>query len=421
MIRITNKFDRHVLTQLGTFLFSVLYLCGCEQHPTIPIVPSESHLAPRPAPSITLTAAQEAKFSLTTKKIIQQELDEVVETTGQVQATVDNVAHVFSPVTGPMISVSAQLNQQVSKGTLLGRLKSDDVGQLQVQLLQDLAQNTAELRQAEAQTVLSKANYDRERILYEQRVSPRVDFETARAQYQKDQITVHALAEKKRHTIANMTSRLMLYNVPTSTVNQVLATQRILPFINLYAPKSGIVIKRDINVGEIAQPDKELFVVADLDKVWLVGEVYEKFVENIKIGQPVHITFDGIEGKVFEGHVSTMDAILDAQTRTLQVRVLADNRDHVLKPNMFARLQIKTGQRKVLAIPTTAIQKSGDASFVYVLTKPHTYEERKIKEGMRSNGFTEVSEGLLANEQILVNGTLSLRGEFMKQQNAGQL
>lgn len=380
----------------------------------VPEVPAEAGIAPTKARELSLFPAQERELGLFPETVRQVPLQETVEATGQVQAATERIAHIYAPISGPVMSVPVRLGQAIRQGQALATLKSDEIGQMQADLLHEMMQVTADLRQAKAQLELSKATYERESSLYQQRVSARADMEAARTAYEKDQAVVRSLEEKSRAAISTAQSRMALYGAAPCVAAKVVQNKRLYPYITLTAPRNGYLISRSVNAGELASMDKELFTVADLRRVWLVGNLYEQDIAKVRIGQDVHVTLDSFLNRVFPGKVSYVGSILDPQTRTLEVRVDADNPDLSLKPNMFARLIIRNGDRLAMAVPNSALQRNGDFAFVYVPIGPHLYEERRVKPGKEGSSHTEILEGLRLGEKVVTQGTLALKGEFQK-------
>jgi RND family efflux transporter MFP subunit len=151
-----------------------------------------------------------------------------------------------------------------------------------------------------------------------------------------------------------------------------------------------------------------------------VGNVFEEDIHAIKRGQPVQVHLDSQPNTTYMGTVDMVGAMLEPQTRTLDIRVQVPNPNLTLKPNMFAHMNILTGQRHVLAIPKTAIQQNGDHTYVYVPVGPHQYEERQVNINMSDAPFVEVVSGLHSGEQVVSHGTLSLKGEALKEDTKSQ-
>jgi cobalt-zinc-cadmium efflux system membrane fusion protein len=390
-------------------------LQGCGSDVKIPEVPSRTEL-PNMAPSkVVLTSAQEQNLGIQTEAVGPQHLSDTLQTTGKVQAINNLMGHSFSPATGQAVTVPVSVGKYIQQGQVLAWVRSDQIGQLEADLLQQALQNTADIQQAKVQLNLSKAVYQRENRLFADKISSRADLETAQAQYEKDRATVDALRSKEQSLITSFQSRLSLYGAPATTAIQVIRQRKLSPFISIRASKSGILIARNVNPGELVDTSKELFTIADLTRVWLVGDIYEKDLEKIQLKQPVSVTLDSISNRTFDGRVTFIDAMLDPQARTLEIRSEVHNDQHLLKPNMFARVAISVGEKNVLSVPNTALQRNGDNLYVYVPLGNHIYEERKIGTGLVNGSHTEVTSGLKEGDKVVTHGSLQLKGEVLKE------
>ena len=116
--------------------------------------------------------------------------------------------------------------------------------------------------------------------------------------------------------------------------------------------------------------------------------------------------------------LSYVSPILDANSKTLEVRAEVDNKNLNIKPNMYAEMYVDIGKVKRLAVPNTALEKYGDYTFAYVRIKPHVYQERKVKIGKKNDNYSEVISGLKSGEEVVTNGSFALLGESIKKQDS---
>ncbi len=393
---------------LPLLVVPTLLLSGCHTEPA-----PEAPAAKIDMSHITLDPAQEQNIGLQVAPARRILLQDETLCSGQIQSSSLLTTPIFAPASGRITSINAMLGQPVSAGQPLATVRSDVVGQMQSDLLQQSIQNTADYRQAKVQLSLSKANYDRERELFNEQIGARADMETARAQYQKDQQTLEDVQSRNSANVQAGQARLGLYGVGGGSVRGMLRNHRIQPSLTITAPRSGLVIERDVNPGEMVDTSKELFNIADLSRVWLVGSVYEQDIPKVHLGQPVNVVLDSIPGQSFSGRVNFVSEMLNPQTRTLDVRAEIPNPGFRLKPNMFAHMKIRTGARMALTIPQTAIQKVGDFTYVYVRTSPDNFEERKVMVGQQDAVQAEITSGLHEGEMIAIQGTTGLKGAFI--------
>jgi len=403
----------------STFIITSLSGCG-GSNVKIPDVPSRTELPDTTSVSrVTLTPAQEQDIQLQVSPVKKDFISDTLQTTGKVQAISNLMGHTYCPVPGLASTVLVSIGQHVQQGQLLAWIRSDQIGQLETDFLQNYLQNKADMYQANVQLALSKATYNRESELFADKVSARADMETAKAQYDKDLAGLQALKIKQQALITSLQSRLSLYGAPAGTALKLAYQNRIYPYIALRSPRSGILIRRTVNPGELVDSSKELFTIADLSSVWLVGDIYERDLESVHLKQEVQVKLDSIPNRTFDGQVSFIDTMLDPQARTLEIHSEVHNDNLLLKPNMFARVAIQLGKKEALTIPSSAVQRNGDNNYVYIPVGAHTYEEREVSTGIKVGPSIQITGGLNPGEQVVTHGSLSLKGEILKQAAKG--
>lgn len=390
-----------------------------ESEVKIPEVPAEAGKGTSGPTYISLTPEQEQKIGLNVEPVELKPFPVTIQLTGRVQAAGDLLTHISPAVSGRVTTVFVKLGQSVTRGQTLALIKSDAVGQLQSDLLQATLQNRADIKQGQVQLNLSQAVYQREQKLFHDRISAKADLEAARAQNEKDKANLQALYTKLQSAIAVAEERSSLSGVTVGVAAQVVRTGQIYPYVIVSAARDGIVISRTVNTGDLADPSKELFTLADLSRVGLVADTYEKDVNKVRVGQPVELTFDSLPNQTFSGRINYVASVLDPQTRTLTIRADVPNPGLTLKPDMFARLNMVVENKSLLSVPKSAIQRKGDYNFAYVKVQEHRYEERRVEVGVENEQSIEVTKGLKPGENVVSQGTLALQGVALKLNDGG--
>lgn len=364
---------------------------------------------------IILNAEQEKNAKIKTEVIEERDIPLTIIIPAQFKAMTKFLDRIYAPIDGKVTQVFVLPGDTVKKGQALIDIKSDEIGQMQLQFLDEYIQIDSNAKQMVAQYNLSTQNYRRENILYHEGISSRAEYEVARAQMQKDKANLDSLKIQKNALARVYAQRVALYGGDEGIIRRVIATKRIYPFVTLRANKTGVVLDRKVNPGEIINQNKELFNVADLSTIWLVGYAFEKDATLLKIGQDVFGTLEETHGKVVKGKLSYVASILDTESKTLEVHADIPNEDFFIKPNMYAEMNVHVGTLNALAVPNSALQKYGDYVFAYVKVKPNTYEERKVLVGNHNESYTEVKSGLKLGDVVVSNGGFSLLGESIKQ------
>lgn len=360
---------------------------------------------------INLSEEQEQNANIKTQPLDLKEIDLLITIPAQFKAQNQSVEHIYSPIDGKITDIYVEPGSTVKIGTPLARIKSDEISQIQLEFLEKIMEIDASINEMSAQYELSTQSFNRESTLFNEKISSKAEYEIALAQKKKDYANLNALKSKRSALTQVYAQRLAVYG---GTINTVLKTKRIYPYVTLISSKNGVLLERKANPGEIVERNKEIFNLADLSAIWLVGYAFEKDSSILKIGQSVSGTLEESKSKKINGVLSYVSPILDSTTKTLEVRANIQNNDLAIKPNMYAEMYVNTGKANVLAVPNDAIEKYGDFSFAYVRTKPHTYEERKVETGKSNAKYTEIKSGINAGEDVVTTGSFSLLGESIK-------
>lgn len=363
---------------------------------------------------IILTEAQEKNAKIQTSPLSGMDIELQITIPAQFKARNQSIERIYSPIDGKITNVFVEPGAILKVGQPIVQIKSDAISQIQLEFLEKILDIDANINELRAQYNLSLQNYNRERTLYNEKISSRADYEAANAQLRKDKANLDALSIKRSSLINVYRQRLAVYG---GTIDNVIKTKQIYPYITIKATKNGVLLERKINPGEIVEQNRELFNLADLKTIWLVGYAFEKDSPYLHLGEAVTGTIEE-STETINGVLSYVSPILDNTTKTLEVRADIPNKNFKIKPNMYAEMYVNTGIAHVLAIPTDAVEKFGDYNFAYVKIAPHTYEERKVETGKKNDQYTEVLSGIKAGEKVVTRGSFELLGESIKKQEA---
>jgi Cu(I)/Ag(I) efflux system membrane fusion protein len=160
-------------------------------------------------------------------------------------------------------------------------------------------------------------------------------------------------------------------------------------------------------------PGEVLFEIADLSSVWMLADVSEQDIGLVHLGQEAKLHIVAYPDKAFSGKVVFLYPTIDTETRTAKVRIELANPGGLLKPAMFANVELASGHArgKVLAVPESAVLDSGARQVILVRRGEGLFEPRTVKLGMRADGYMEVTEGLQASEQVVVRANFLIDAE----------
>lgn len=317
-------------------------------------------------------------------------------TTGIVQANAYRATPVVSLVAGIVRRVNAELGQTVSRGQTVAVVFSDELAQTQSRYLT----TQAELEE-------HHKHHARTLKLVEIGAASREELEQATSKLRS--------AESE---LASQRQRLLLLGLSPQRINSLRSSEQVSSEVSLLSPVSGTVISRSANPGEVIQADKEILRVADLSSVWVIGQVYEKDLAQIKVGSGASITSEAYPGRVFRGQVSYVDPTLDPATRTAQVRIELANRGQTLKIGMYVKVAFATlggAESTVAVVPSNAVQNINNQQVVFVaMSEANVFAVRPVRLGPEANGRYPVLEGVSIGDRIVTEGSFLLRAELLK-------
>jgi len=209
------------------------------------------------------------------------------------------------------------------------------------------------------------------------------------------------------------TQRLRALDVPEGEIERLRRTGQAARRIAVLAPANGIVTEKDAVLGMHVDPGTPLYKTADLSSVWLIAQVQEQDLGQIKPGQAAHATFVAFPGRVFDGVVDFVYPTLDPATRTAKVRIVIPNQDTLLRSDMYATVEIEAApsMAAMLAIPNSAIIDSGTRQVVLVVKGEGKFEPRAVRLGARGDGYTQVLSGLSESEEIVTSANFLIDAE----------
>jgi cobalt-zinc-cadmium efflux system membrane fusion protein len=364
---------------------------------------------------ITISPAQMDEIRPTTALVQQQRIVKEVCLTGQVEPDANITTPVISLVPGRIEKSFVQLGDIVKEGQKLAFIRSDDIAQIEADLLKQVLDFQADIDQARVQLALCEKIYGRHKQLYSEGISARADLDSAESDFQKAQVALETLKDKREALITSIRERLRLYGVEKDELDRVLAKKKIDDDFYMLSPRDGIITERNADVGQLIDNSHNVFVVTDLKQVWLTAQAFEKDIHLIKKGQKVVVTVNSYPDKVFPGKVDYTGVMLDTDSRTMPVRATVQNPQIILKPEMFANMRVVIGETRALSIPFESVRKTGEATVVYVVQGKNRFEERKIEVGRRLGNSVEILKGLRPGETVVARGSLQLQGQMLKQ------
>ncbi len=206
--------------------------------------------------------------------------------------------------------------------------------------------------------------------------------------------------------------RLELLDVPAHQLKDLTEKRVVKKGLHIHSPYSGVVMKIGVREGEFVTPKTELYMLADLSKLWVFVDVYEYELPWVKKGDIGEMTVVAVPGRTFVGNVTFIYPYMEKNTRTARVRLEFDNKEGLLKPDMFANVVLKGGKHiKSIVVPTEALIRSGSRTQVFIQREKGKFEPREVTVGISTAGLSQILSGIAEGEEVVVSSQFLIDSE----------
>jgi cobalt-zinc-cadmium efflux system membrane fusion protein len=354
--------------------------------------------------TVKLGSAAIAEAGLQTWVVQRVDLEHLLVLNATVEHDENRLLHVAANVQGRVAAIPVDLGARVERGAPLIVVESVPLGRAREEYLRELA----------ALRVADRA-YQRARRLVEGKAISEGEFQAREGEYLTRKAASQA-AERALHLYGEPDDEIARLRQATETDGGPSGDP---PRLTLRAPFAGRVIDRKVTPGALFEALQPLMTVADLSRVWVFLQAYEKDLALVSEGLAVTIRSEAYPQDTFTGRVDFVGSVVDEQTRTIRVRATVENRAEKLRPGMFVKAQVDVPKseaeaRTILAVPQTALQTLEGRTTLFVRLKPGVFGRRFVETGHSFEGFTEVLAGIKTGDVVVTEGSFVLKSEFAK-------
>ncbi len=216
-------------------------------------------------------------------------------------------------------------------------------------------------------------------------------------------------------------AKLSLLGVTGEEIKKLQAGRRAEVFLQVRSPWPGVVIESGAITGSPVAADSQLFKIADTHSLWVTVQIPEGALAVLKAGAAARVRAGAFPGREFPGRLTMIAAELDGETRSGRGRVEIDNPEGLLRSGMFATVTLEPAENyRALAVPEQALRRRGDEVFVFVAAPDGSFRKKQVKVGRIFDGWAEITSGLREAEQVVSDGSFTLKSELLKGQFAGE-
>jgi cobalt-zinc-cadmium efflux system membrane fusion protein len=339
--------------------------------------------------------------SLTIEPVTERPFRAEFVTEGKIAVDEDRSTPVFSPYAGRVTKLLARPGDRVTQKQPLFVIEAADT----VQAQNDFITAMTGLNKARSALDLAKLQDTRARDLFEGKAVPLKDYQQTQAtliQAQNDLRSSQTALEAARN-------KLRILGLTDEAISAFQDKGSINPETTIYSPISGTVVQRKIGPGQYvnAGASDPVFVIGDLSSVWLTAFVRETDASAVAVGQELTFNVLALPGRPLTARIDYVSAAIDPATRRLLVRATIDNKDGLLKPEMFANVTIySASDHPAIGVPKQALIYEGGQVRIWVAHEDKSIELRLIKTGLTNGDLVEVRGNLNPGEQIVTKGSL---------------
>ena len=342
----------------------------------------------------TVTASPSLLKLLKIAAVGHAELRDSLRVPARVDLDQHRMARIGATVTGRIVETKAWIGQVVRKGETLAILNSTELGMAQAAYLK-----------ASSQVNLRELAVSRARRLLESDVIASAELLEREGALREAEVDLRAA-----------TDQLRVMGMNEADLSRLARDRTIHSFTSIVASLSGVVIERNVTVGQVVQPADALFTVADLSHVWLVAELPEQQAHWARLGDEAYADIAALHDENLSGKLIYVADLVNPDTRTVTVRMDMPNPERILKPHMLATLLIRKQGANYLVLPDSAVIRDENKDHVFVQIAPNKFDLRPVQLGEDEGGIRPIISGLKQGEKVVTDGGFHLNNERLRKE-----
>ncbi len=410
---------------------------------------------------IQLTGQQRAKLALQTAGVNYRKLTILLELKGQIEPEAGKEVDVSPRILGRVVKVLIHPGESVKPGQIMAILDSHEISELEAELIEDkgklaiakaqqdresqvykeqflrpqvLIEARAKFAEAKSQLELADAEFRRQENLYEEKIASQKDFtrakitreeartdlEVAKLNLQreehlysnqglmrKDLQLAEAEYERAKRHMDTLNQRLIFFGMSAQNIKAVLDTNHISGTVQVLAPVAGTVAHAEAAIGEMVHSTDTMFKIVDLSEVIVKADLPEANITLVSIGTPVQVVVPSYPQRIFQGTINFISETINKENHTVPIQARLENKEHLLKANMSAQINLAAEEKTILACPKEAVFSYKDTQCVLVSDSSGVIL-RRVTTGVVGKEYIEILNGLEAGDQVVVKGMKEL-------------
>jgi cobalt-zinc-cadmium efflux system membrane fusion protein len=394
----------------------VIWAAGCGKGPEqkAPEAPekTEKKEAKSGVREVELGAAALKEANVEVVGVAERSVPLTIRANGRLTTNENTTWRVGAITDGRIILAESKVGDRVEKGQVMARMHSHDIHESRALYRRAVAESNR------LQSNLEYARRQRDRVkrLYEMKAASQEQVDTSENELKNVQTAVASAQIEVNRTRMHLVEFL---GIPAEgseeKKHEAGPEMHAEDLIPVRAPASGVVLMRQVTPGAVVQASGDLYVICDLSTIWVMAAVQEEYLSKVREGMVVRVKVQAYPEHAFVGRVTKIDEKLDRETRTVQVRVEVDNRRGLLKPEMYAGVEMEAGGSEAgLYVPQVAVQDVNGQPTVFVEQAAGRFEARAVEPGRALEGMVQIQRGVKAGERVVGGGSFILKSQLLK-------
>jgi cobalt-zinc-cadmium efflux system membrane fusion protein len=365
--------------------------------------------------TVTVDAATQKSIGLRVETAKMAQVANTILVTAVVKPNETRVAHLKPLSRGRVTQLNVRAGDRIRAGQALVVYDNVEAGELAGEYRSALAARN----KASAETEVTKSSLDRAERLVASGAIAKAEVERRSAEYKNAQAAV----EVAQADIDRIGEKLGRFGITISDLEKSISSTGAsgsLAQIVLRAPFDGVITAANVAEGEVIETAQDLLTLTDISMVWVLGDLYERDLGKVRVGQQADVLTEAYPNETFHGRVTYVSDVIDAQSRTAKVRCEVPNSKDRLKLDMFAQIRLQSsGTRSALVIPESAVQVIDGKDFVFVRTTESTFARKEVTLGTKTGKMIEVNNGLADGDIVAGEGSFALKSALLKDRIGG--
>ncbi len=343
--------------------------------------------------ALELTPQQMSNVTLSTTTVTLRQAAATLTVNGTLRADQQRLFQISPVVDGFVTALNVVAHTQVKKGQVLAQLRSTTLGQAQTDYLEALARYN-----------VAKADYLRIKGLSDDGVVATSRLLAADSQF------------KMAEAVLNQRSReLTLAGMTPKQIKQLAQHPNKIASYALLSPANGTLLEVSVEKGQMLNAGQPAFRMADLSVIWADVQIPVTHIGSIALGSQVNLRVTAYPQQNFGGRLEALSGEVDINSQTVSGRVVIDNQQKLLRPGMYVQAEITGTTQSGLMVPTSAVFRSGNDNYVFIVTGPRRFKPVKVTNDEPINGWVKINSGIQTGDVVVSSGAAELKSHWQYQ------